>query len=214
MLAGTIASSIASTQPPGHALPIIVAGLAFQGVGFMVSTFMYAIYISRLMTSGLPIPSMRPGMFIAVGPPSFTGLAILGMSAATRKIYPGYTTITDVINPGNISDIFRVVALTFAIFLWVLSFWFFSISLVAVLTGLKGKMEFHLSWYCFVFPNVGFTIALIDIGSALQSSGILWLGSAMTILVVLIFLFVMGSHVKAVLRGKIMWPGRDEDHDE
>lgn len=32
-------------------------------------------------------PDLGPGMFIAVGPPSFTGLAIIGMSSATREDY-------------------------------------------------------------------------------------------------------------------------------
>lgn len=215
MLAGTIASAIASHQPAYHALPIIVGGLAFQGLGFMVSCFMYAIYIGRLITAGLPIPAMRPGMFIAVGPPSFTGLAILGMSSATGNIFPAYTSITNVLEPSRIPDIFRVVALTFAIFLWILAFWFFSISLVAVVTGLRtGKMMFHLSWYCFVFPNVGFTIALIDIGGALESEAIKWVGSVMTVLLVAIWLFVLFNHGRAVLRKEIMWPGRDEDHDD
>ena len=52
----------------------------------MVSTFMYANYIGRLMTNGLPSPDARPGMFIAVGPPSFTAIAFIGIANAAIEI--------------------------------------------------------------------------------------------------------------------------------
>ena len=42
MLSGTVASIVAGSQPPQHSLPIIVAGVTFQGLGLMVSVLMYA----------------------------------------------------------------------------------------------------------------------------------------------------------------------------
>jgi tellurite resistance protein TehA-like permease len=87
MLTGTFASQIVSTQPPQHQATIIVAGITMQGLGWMVSFLMYGIYITRLMQHGLPEPKMRPGMFIAVGPPSFTGLALIGMSNSVPATY-------------------------------------------------------------------------------------------------------------------------------
>ncbi len=195
MLVGTIASVISSSQPPNQALPIIICGLTFQGLGFMVSVFIYAVYINRLMKSGLPIPAMRPGMFIALGPPAFTALAILRMSDSSYNIFPSYTTISGVDDPSRISDVLRIIALVFAVFIWTVAFWFFSISLVATVSGLMTrKMTFHLSWYCFVFPNVGLTISLVDIGQVLNIQGILRIGSVMTIVLVVIWLFVGASH--------------------
>lgn len=89
MLCGTIASIIAPSQPSNQRLAIIIAGLTFQGLGMMVSTLMYATWVVRLMQNGLPAPDLRPGMFIAVGPPSFTGLALIGMSNSLPEDY-GY----------------------------------------------------------------------------------------------------------------------------
>ena len=66
-------------------------------------------------------------------------------------------------------------------------------------------------WYALVFPNVGFTIAVIDIGEQLLSPGIKWVGSAMTILLVTTWLFVLAMHARAVLTKQIMMPGMDED---
>ncbi|KAI9704600.1 MAG: hypothetical protein M1820_005513 [Bogoriella megaspora] len=207
MLSGTIASVISPTQPPYQRLPIMVAGMTFQGLGFWVAIIMYPIYIGRLMESGLPGPNLRPGMFIAVGPPSFTALALIGISRSIPADY-GYFAIY----PSSVETL-QQLALAFAIFIWALAFWFFCISLLSVLAeGLS--MSFHLVWWAFVFPNTGFTIAVIEIGQELRSNAVTWVGSILSILLVAIYLFVLGSHVYAVLTKQILWPGKDEDKDE
>ena len=221
MLCGTVASVVAPSQSPEHALPILVAGISFQGLGIMIATFMFGAYLSRLMTSGLPVPNTRPGMFITVGPPSFTGLALLGISQDLARVYPAYGTISSISNPMVIPDIFRIIAVSAAVFMWVTAFWFFSIALVSVIHGAldrtlgKGRgISFHLVWWSFVFPNVGFAICTIKIGQAFMSEGILWIGSVMTILLVGIWLFVGVMHLRAIWKRQILWPGKDEDHDQ
>lgn len=83
-------------------------------------------------------------------------------------------------------------------------------TLLSVLAGLR-ELKFHLIWWGFVFPNVGFTISTASIGTALKSEGILWVASAMTILIVAVWLLVLAFHIKAVLTKRIMMPGVDED---
>jgi len=204
MLSGTFASLIAPDQPPAQRMPIIAAGITFQGLGWMVSFLMYSAWIHRLMSYGLPAPNLRPGMFIAVGPPSFTGLALIGMSNALPRDY-GYFAA----RPMAV-DVLQIVADWTAVFLWTLSFWFFLISVISVLASVR-NMTFHLVWWAFVFPNVGFTIATTDIGRQLGSQGVLWVASVMAILLVITWIFVFVSHARAVLTKQIMMPGMDED---
>ncbi|KAB8293733.1 hypothetical protein EYC80_009218 [Monilinia laxa] len=206
MLSGTFASVISGTQTPSNALPILVAGITFQGLGMLVAIFMYGPYMARLMIHGLPDPNARPGMFIAVGPPSFTGLALLGMSQNFADVYPAYTTISGVAHPEIIADVFRLVTVSAAVFLWATAFWFFCVALVSVLRGARDMDSFHMSWYAFVFPNVGFTIVIINLGKAFQSEGILWVGSVMTVILVVVWLSVFVMHVRAVILKRILWP--------
>ncbi|KAA8565445.1 hypothetical protein MFRU_006g00260 [Monilinia fructicola] len=213
MLSGTFASVIGGAQTPEHALPILVAGITFQGLGMFVAIFMYGPYMARLMIHGLPDPNGRPGMFIAVGPPSFTGLALLGMSEHFSNIYPAYTTISGVAHPEIIADVFRLVTVSAAVFLWATAFWFFCVALFSVLRGAK-EMSFGLSWYAFVFPNVGFTIVVINIGKAFKSEGILWVGSVMTVLLVAVWLWVFVMHVRAVILKQVLWPKQVEEKRE
>ncbi|KOS22863.1 Malic acid transport protein [Escovopsis weberi] len=201
MLSGTIASVIADTQPEIRALPIVVAGLTCQGLGLSVAVLMYAHMIGRLMQSGLPNREHRPGLFMCVGPPAFTALALIGMA----KAVPQSSVLID-------AKIIRLIADMCAIFLWALSLWWFGIAWVAVLSS--PPKFFHLGWWAMVFPNVGFTLATISIGKELGNHPILWFGTGMSILMLLIYIFVFVNHVRAVMRQDIMYPGRDEDVED
>ena len=146
-------------------------------------------------------------MFIAVGPPSFTGLVLVGLAKALPEDYGYFAS-----RPLAI-EIVRTMADFIAIFLWVLALFWFFIALISVLMGAR-KMGFHLVWWACVFPNTGFTISTITIGRQLESEGILWVGSAMTILLVVAWMFIFVAQVRAVVRREILMPGRDEDKGE
>ncbi len=65
-----------------------------------------------------------------------------------------------------------------------------------------------------MFPNTGFITALIDIGTAIGSQPILWTASVATVVQVMVYVFVFGAHMRAVAKRQILWPGKDEDHDQ
>lgn len=206
ILTGTIASVIANTQPGADAVPILVAGLTCQGLGFSVAVMMYTHMVGRLMQSGLPNREHRPGLFMCVGPPVFTALAVIGMANGLPNTPPPVsgTLFLDV-------GVLRTMAVITAVFLWALSFWWFGIALIAVIQA--PPKYFHLGWYAMVFPNTGFTLATISIAREIGGSAVLWVTTAMSIVMLLIF-FVLINHVRAVIVQDIMYPGRDEDVED
>ncbi|KAK0724976.1 voltage-dependent anion channel-domain-containing protein [Lasiosphaeris hirsuta] len=219
MLAGTLAAPCAQGQPAGRAIAVLCAGLAAQGLGILVSIFFYATYLSRLMAYGLP--AQRPGMFIAVGPPSFTCAALVAIADQMPRVFASLEAAEGGLSFLGFSGIgageadmlaagIKLTALAAAIFLWGLSFWFFTSAVAAVVAGMPDR-RFHLSWWSFVFPNVGFVLASIRIGTAVGSEGILWLCSVMTVLLVVAWAFIGFRCVRAVYRREIVWPGHDED---
>ncbi|KAF2759372.1 hypothetical protein EJ05DRAFT_492665 [Pseudovirgaria hyperparasitica] len=205
MLSGTIASIIAIDQPVSMRLPMLVSGLAAQGLGFWVAILMYAHLIGRLMQVGLPNREHRAALFIGVGPPSFTALALIGMSKAIPD---------DIYILGNPVDpsLFRTVATLCAISLWLLAFWFFCITVIAV--AIQPPKFFHLGMWACVFPNTGFTIATISIGNALDNEAIRYVGNSMTVVIVLMWLIIVSFQIRAILKNHILWPGRDEDVED
>ena len=136
-------------------------------------------------------------MFLAVGPPSFTALALITIPKA---LPPNVGYLAQ--HPGSL-EIFQALGLASAIFMWTLGFWFFCVTLLAIVAGAR-EMAFHLACWALVFPNVGLTIALIEIGHELESEGILWVGTAMSLFLVALYLFVFQAHIRAFWNHDIM----------
>ncbi|KAH7126477.1 C4-dicarboxylate transporter/malic acid transporter [Dactylonectria estremocensis] len=207
MLSGTIASVIADTQPEIAAIPIIVAGLTCQGLGLSVAILMYAHMVGRLMSAGLPNREHRPGLFMNVGPPSFTALALIGMANGLPNSFdPDLDGV--IIDAG----IIRTMALISGISLWALAAWWWGIAIVAVLQA--PPVYFHLGWWAMVFPNTGWILATISIGNAMGSEAVKWMGTGMSIVLILTYFFVLYHHVRAVVIQDIMYTGRDEDYND
>ncbi|KAI4868995.1 voltage-dependent anion channel-domain-containing protein [Hypoxylon rubiginosum] len=206
MLSGTIASVISDTQPDIHAIPIVIAGMSCQGLGLSVAILMYSHMVGRLMSAGLPNREHRPGLFMNVGPPAFTALAFIGMANGMPDTFDreldGFIDV----------NMIRTFAIIGAIFLWALSLWWFGIALVAVLSS--PPKYFHLGWWAMVFPNTGFVLATISIGNELGNETVRWITTGMSICLLLTYLFVLYSHIRAVVIQDIMYPGRDEDVED
>ncbi|KAH7131023.1 voltage-dependent anion channel [Dactylonectria macrodidyma] len=200
MLTGTLAGVFSKTQPVQQAVSMLYAGLATQGLGLLIAVFMYSTYLSRLMAVGLPV--QRPGMFIAVGPPSFMCAALVAMASDTPRIFT-YLSSSEVSvlagfgNPIIFAASVRITAVNMLIFLWRLSFWFITLAMAAVLTGMPDR-RFHLSWWSFIFRNAGFTIASIRLGQAVGSQGILWMATVMTLSLFIAWAFIALRCVRAV----------------
>ncbi|CAM1505880.1 Fc.00g115170.m01.CDS01 [Cosmosporella sp. VM-42] len=203
MLTGTVSSVILETQHNIDSLPLIVAGLTCQGLGFSVAMMMYAHMVGRLMQSGLPNREHRTGLFMCVGPPAFTALALIGMA---NRLPDAISSVDKLVI--DVATI-RAVALMAAVFLWALSLWWFLIAAVAV--AMSPPEYFHLGWWPLVFPNTGFTLATISIGNEFQNEGILWFATAMSIAIIATFCIVLYFNVRAVFVKDIMYPGKDED---
>jgi tellurite resistance protein TehA-like permease len=209
ILGGLLASIIAPGQPlEEDCWTMVVGGITLLGMGWLIAFLIYAIYLYRLISFGLPAADLRPGMFIAVGPPAFTGLALINFGASLPRL-AGYGYFAGGEKEGAIVAL-RVFADFAAIFLWAFAFWFFCVTLVAIVLGVRG-MSFHLVWWASVFPNIALALVTGRVGERLESKGIMGVASAMAILLVVAWFFVAVLNVRAVVARQIMMPGKDED---
>jgi len=224
MLSGTMASVLTSNQPVHHAKPMLIGGMTLQGFGFLMSLLVYAEYVFRANKDGLPKSLERPEMFIAVGPWSFTAVALIGMAQVAVEKWPQRYIIsvadTSSISPTSVSaaDIALVLATLSAVFMWMMAFFFFCIAAISTLAACrvfkgkgKGELGMSMAWWSIVFPNTGFTLATIDIGEALQSEGILWVTSVMTVLQVGVWLSVAVGTIWGVWNRELLWPAEMEE---
>lgn len=81
-------------------LPIAMAAVAVQGMGFSLSFMVLSAFVYRLMTQKLPRDTQRPGVFISVGPSGFTTAGIgesLCVSACPSSFVTQLTLLSTII---------------------------------------------------------------------------------------------------------------------
>ncbi|KAK5169842.1 uncharacterized protein LTR77_005820 [Saxophila tyrrhenica] len=211
LIIGPFAGELSAHIAGDKALGVIVAGWVFQGIGFLVSLMIYASFIYRLMTQKLPRESLRPGMFISVGPSGFTIAGVCSMG----QVLPRVVT-DDFMDDGYLAgQIGKIGSAWFGLWLWGLAFWFFIVSVGAHWSCVRdGRMTFAMTWYSFIFPNTALTTATFAIGHALNSHSIKVVGCVMTCLLVTGWFMVFAMMIRAVILKDILWPQKQEDRAE
>ncbi|KAK2841588.1 hypothetical protein FQN49_006108 [Arthroderma sp. PD_2] len=211
LIIGPHAGILSASVPQRQALRIIIGGWTIQGVGFLVSLMVYSAFIYRLMTQKLPNESLRPGMFVSVGPSAFTVAGILSMGENAARSIPA-----DFMGDGKLTaKILFVVSNFAALWLWGLAIFFFFIAVFAHWTpARRGRMAFSMTWFSFVFPNTALTTATFAVGRAFGSNGIQIVGYVFTALLFITYLFVFFMMVRAIRARQILWPQKGEDKDE
>ena len=202
MLTGTVAAVIVGNQPPHHRLPIMVAGVAYQGFGWVMSMVYLSYIFSSMLQNGLPAASVRPGLYMTVGTAGYTIVVLIGNARGAPVDY-GYFAA----HP-TAAEILLVLATWTGVFLWMFTFWCFAVVTLSILSnmlqrGQNGRwsltMSFHNTWWAFIFPNVGFTLSTIYLGQEFESEAVLWVATAMVILVVISWIFDMVIFFKAIV---------------
>lgn len=206
LVVGPLAGVLIPSQSRENGWDMWVAAVALQGISWTVALMMYSIYTQRLMGSTLPAPPTRPGMYVSVGPAGYTAAALFSLGTQAQSVIPEGKWTTNIPD----GDFLKNLGVASGLFVILFSLWFCCISTVAVVSGIR-RMSFTLNWWAFVFPNAGLTLAAIQAGQALQSEGINGCCSALTIILVMLWLLCAVAHLRALWRGDLLWPGKDED---
>ncbi|KAJ6265065.1 hypothetical protein Dda_1220 [Drechslerella dactyloides] len=226
MLVGTVGANVSrilvTTANANHhrVFPILITSILLQGFGILISLMFITIFLKRLMLFRLPSPNLRPGMFMAVGPPGFTSFTIIALGDIGRtQFLPSDFGISDDFAVGNA---FYVACLLTGMLFYGLAAWWLLLSTTAVVAGAIQKhalrkknvdFNFHLSWWAFLFPNTGLVGATLLFGKIFSSPAVQWVGTAMVIIECAVWLMLVVQTPRAVLRGRLMVPGKDEDAD-
>jgi len=152
LIIGPHAGVLSQTLEPGRALAVILGGFTIQGVGFLVSMMIYPAFMYRLMTQKLPQEATRPGMFVSVGPAGFTVAGIIGMATGASRALP-----LSYMGDGHlVAMILKVVASWMGLWIWGLAFWFFFISVGALVLRRPRQDELRSELVLVCFPKHGF----------------------------------------------------------
>ena len=195
-----------------HRLRIIVAGVISQGLGFLLSSMVYAAFLYRLMTHKLPTESTRPGMFVSVGPSGFTASSLIQMGAHFPTVVPANFMDNGVL-AGQVS---KIVAYWAGIWIYGLAIWFFLVSVGAHWSCIREeRLTFAMTWYAFIFPNSSLVTSTFNVAKALGDVfAIEVVGCVLAGLLVAAWSFIIGMNIRAVATRQILWPLKGEDSAE
>jgi tellurite resistance protein TehA-like permease len=213
LLIAPLASNLIDAVPNAEAaacinsLAIALGAVCIQGTGFLVSLMIYSAFIYRRMTQKLPRETTRPGMFVSVGPSGFTtaGIVNLGNIVSSKIIPDGYMGHEDA------AFFLKLLSDLIGLWLWGLCLWFFLVSVgahwqVMFRNDPKHHIEFDMTWYSFVFPNTALITATLAIGKSLGSGAIQIFGTVLAGILVVMWMFVFGMMIRAILRRRLLWP--------
>lgn len=145
MLTGTVAGDIAGDQPPDQRLPIMVAGVAYQGLGWIMCVIFLTFTIGNLLENGWPMVNLRTGLFIMVGTSSFTIVALISIARAAPMGYGYFAT-----HP-TAGEVVLILATWVGVFLWLFTFFVFllafMITMATVFRKEDGRWKLGLSWH-------------------------------------------------------------------
>lgn len=71
-----------------------------------------------------------------------------------------------------------------------------------------------MTWNAFIFPNTALTTATFAVGKALNNRPVQIVGCVLTCALVVMWFFVVGMGIRAVILRQILWPQKQEDRDE
>ena len=71
-----------------------------------------------------------------------------------------------------------------------------------------------MTWFSFVFPQTALVTATFAIGKAFKSHAIQIIGCVMACMLILLWFYVIGAMIRAIIIRHILWPQKGEDRDE
>ena len=158
-------------------VPMIITGYVSLGIGLPFSFIITAVYITHLISSGLPPRAQNPTNWILVGPLGQAAYAcqILGAAAASpgKESFASYGRgyfLTE-----NSGETVSSVSILASLVLWGYATFWIIFSLVATLHlecftqgGLK-KSKYNLSYWSPIFPIGVYTLATIEFGKSMNA---------------------------------------------
>ncbi|QPC67397.1 hypothetical protein HYE67_009628 [Fusarium culmorum] len=115
---------------------------------------------------------------------------------------------------GNLSvplgELWYAMSVPVGLFIWLVAIWFSALSVLSVLRGIR-HMEFSLTWWALIFPNVGLALATINVGKNLNSRGIQIFASVLTVVLVALWFVCAAAHIRAIIKRDLLAVGKDMD---
>ena len=165
-------------------------GYAFAGAGLLLFMLVAVLVIARLALKGPPPPPLAPAVWIALGPPSAGGVALVRLAQVAQD--------TGVVA----SDALLVVTTVLATSLLGFAFWWLAFASMVLRRQLKrGRIPYSPAWWAWTFPLGAMTALTLVLGGLWGSSAVDVIGIVLLVATMAVWLVVAGRTIQAVRSG-------------
>lgn len=185
-----------------HATPtmarlLLLTSYAFWGMGFMLFLLVLSLLHDRLVLHPLPLAAMAPSLVIALGPVGVGALALIKIAAAGAAVF------------GPLAPTVSLISLIAGSMIWGFGLWWFATAAVLMVRYLaNGPLPYGMGWWAFTFPLGAFTMATFTLARAWKVNYVEYLGVALVVLLVALWLMVTVRTLWAIATGEAWAPTR------
>ncbi|OIW34242.1 hypothetical protein CONLIGDRAFT_566654 [Coniochaeta ligniaria NRRL 30616] len=208
IVAAATGAIVANVLPDDqHAIWTVTVGYILWGCGVPLAMFIMVIYFQRLTMYHLPPREVIVSVFLPLGPLGQGAFAVMQLGQDSLKLFERNNYIPAAPAAGQILYMGGVML---ALIMWGfgLVWLFFALASIS-----RTKFPFNLGWWGFTFPLGVYSVATTTLAKELPSLFFKGLGTALSLIVVLLWVVVGLSTVRYTLSGKLLYAPCIEDWD-
>lgn len=197
---------VAQILSPAHARLTIIVSYILWGLGFSFAFMIMTLYYARLAIYKIPLATIIVSAFLPLGPCGQGSFGLLRLSSTlydmSKQGQGGLTASGE--DTAIMAAAIYGVTIPIALILWGLGLAWLFIAVSSLFDlWLVSNLNFNLGWWGFTFPLGVFCTATTQLGQELNSTAFKILGTILSVLELLLWLFVSGMTIYEVLRGKL-----------
>lgn len=177
-------------------LVVLVTSYVLWAFSLPVAFSILTILLLRMALHKLPHENMAASSWLALGPIGTGALGMLLLGADAPAIFAANGL------PG-IGEIAAGLGLVAGITLWGFGLWWMLIALLITLRYLRAGIPFNLGWWGFTFPLGVYSLATLNLASALHLTFFSVFGCVLVALLVVMWLIVAKRTVQGAWRGEL-----------
>jgi C4-dicarboxylate transporter/malic acid transport protein len=211
---------VAEILPPAHARLTLVVSYILWGTGFGLAILLMTLYYARLAIYKIPPPTLIISAFLPLGPCGQGAFGLLQISSVIYKMSKGASgqataassTTSAIISSTSIEDAqamataIYAVTVPIALIIWGLGLVWLALAVAFLIDlAIVQELSFNLGWWGFTFPLGVFCTATILLGKELDSGAFKVLGTILSIIEILLWLFIAIKTTIGAVSGKLFY---------